>query len=139
GQAVITMLDRVYQTGESEFAHEMLVRLDHTNSGTLGNNYYNFTYQAIRDLTGNVDGIMVFAFEVTSQVESRREMEAANQELYLAQEALLNLNQELERRIAARTVELELSKAAIEAQRNQLHTIFMNSPTPFLVVDGPEF
>ncbi|MCP2045417.1 PAS domain-containing protein [Pontibacter sp. HSC-36F09] len=139
GQAVITMLDRVYQTGESEFAHEMLVRLDHTNSGTLGNNYYNFTYQTIRDLTGKIDGIMVFAFEVTSQVESRREMEAANQELYLAQEALLNLNQELERRIAARTVELELSKAAIEAQRNQLHTIFMNSPTPFLVVDGPEF
>ncbi|MDO6388725.1 PAS domain-containing protein [Pontibacter sp. BT731] len=139
GQAVMVLLDKVYQTGESEFAHEMLVRLDHTNSGILGNNYYNFIYQAIRNLAGDIAGIMVFAFEVTSQVESRREMELANQELYRAQEELLQLNQELERRIAARTAELELSKAAIEAQRNQLHTIFMNSPTPFLVLGGPNF
>ncbi|PVY39690.1 PAS domain-containing protein [Pontibacter virosus] len=139
GQAVITLLNKVYQTGESEFAHEMLVRLDHTNSGTLGNNYYNFTYQAIRNLAGDIDGIMVFAFEVTSQVESHRNMETANQELHRMQEALLQLNQELERRIAERTAELEFSKAAIEAQRNRLHSIFMNAPTPFLVVEGPEF
>ncbi|GGG03625.1 PAS domain-containing protein [Pontibacter amylolyticus] len=138
-QAVIGMLNKVYQTGESENAHEMLVRLDHTNSGVLGNKYFNFTYQAIRNLDGNIDGIMVFAFEVTLQVESRRKMEAANKELYLTQEALLRLNQELERRISERTAELELSKAAIEAQRNRLHTIFMNAPTPFLVVEGPEF
>ncbi|PKV76017.1 PAS domain-containing sensor histidine kinase [Pontibacter ramchanderi] len=139
GQAVIGLLNKVYHTGESAFAHEMLVRLDHTNSGKLGNNYYNFTYQAIRNIQGRIEGIMVFAFEVTAQVEARREMEATNVELYHAQEALLHLNEELERRIAARTEELQLSKAAIEAQRNQLQTIFMNSPTPFLVVDGPEF
>lgn len=138
-QAVIGMLNKVYQTGESENAHEMLVRLDHTNSGVLGNKYFNFTYQAIRNLDGNIDGIMVFAFEVTLQVESRRKMEAVNKELHLTQEALLRLNQELERRISERTAELELSKAAIEAQRNRLHTIFMNAPTPFLVVEGPEF
>lgn len=138
-QAVIGMLNKVYQTGVSENAHEMLVRLDHTNSGVLGNKYFNFTYQAIRNLDGNIDGIMVFAFEVTLQVESRRKMEAVNKELHLTQEALLRLNQELERRISERTAELELSKAAIEAQRNRLHTIFMNAPTPFLVVEGPEF
>ncbi|SIT83762.1 PAS domain-containing protein [Pontibacter indicus] len=139
GQTVIGMLNEVYQTGESAFAHELLVRLDHANSGNLGNNYYNFTYQAIRNLQGHIDGIMVFAFEVTAQVLARREMQASNLELYHAQKALLHLNEELEKRIAARTEELQLSKAAIEAQRNQLHTIFMNSPTPFLAVDGPEF
>lgn len=139
GQTVIGMLNDVYQTGESAFAHELLVRLDHANSGSLGNNYYNFTYQVIRNLQGHIDGIMVFAFEVTAQVEARRELEASNLELYHAQQALLHLNEELEKRIAARTEELQLSKAAIEAQRNQLQTIFMNAPTPFLVLDGPEF
>ncbi|MDX5422073.1 MAG: PAS domain-containing protein [Hymenobacteraceae bacterium] len=159
GQPIFALLDKVYQTGEVFHAHEMKVQLDHHNSGSLGHNYYNFIYQPVRNLEGEIYGIMVFAYEVTAQVESRQEVEkrekaqqalnkelqeanqriqAANAELSHTQRALQKLNQELEQRVADRTRELELSKAAVETQRNLLHTIFMNAPTPFVMLNGPE-
>lgn len=138
GQSVLGLLDKVYQTGEIVQAIEMKVQLDHTNSGQLGENYYNFTYQPIRNLQGNISGIMVFAYQVTAQVEARLEMEAVNRELRKTQQQLYQLNQDLEKRITERTMELELSKAATELQRNRLHTLFMDAPIPFLILDGPE-
>ncbi|MCX2740917.1 PAS domain-containing protein [Pontibacter anaerobius] len=159
GQSVLHLLDQVYSTGESVYAFETKVQLDHDNDGNLGNNYYNFTYQAVRNLDGDIDGIMVFAYEVTVQVNARREveqreqtlktlneqLEAANREIEAAyaelsqtQQALQQLNKELEERIATRTRELERSKATTELQRNRLHMLFMDAPIPFLILDGPE-
>lgn len=138
GQRIIHMLDTVYQTGKGVYAEEMKVQLDHTNSGDLGENYYNFTYQPIRGLQGSVEGIMVFAYQVTAQVEARLALEQANNELHHTQDALKKLNLELEARIAMRTQELEMAKAVTELQRNRLQTLFMEAPIPFLILDGPE-
>ncbi len=157
GQPIFGLLDRVYHTGEPFFANEMLVQLDHTNSGTLGENYYNFVYQATRDLNGEIDGILVFAYEVTAQVRARQQVEqsrrkvetlneelatanneliASNKELAEAKKALEQLNSELEERVAARTTDLKLAQEETERQRQLLHTIFMDAPSPIVILDG---
>jgi two-component system, sensor histidine kinase len=159
GQPIFGLLDKVYQTGETIYAHETQVQLDHTNSGDIGHNYYNFTYQAIRNLEGEIYGIMVFAYEVTTQVNARKEiekrqqalqelnkkLEEANQQTQAAysklaqmQLELQKMNRDLEKLVTERTSELEQSNAAIEEQRNFLHTILMNAPTPFVILEGPE-
>ncbi|AHM62736.1 sensor protein [Flammeovirgaceae bacterium 311] len=157
GQPIFGLLDRVYQTGEPFYANEMLVQLDHTNSGVLGENYYNFIYQATRDLDGNIDGILVFAYEVTTQVVARQQVEqsrqkvqtlneelattnneltAANKELAEAKHALEQLNSELEQRVVARTNALKLAQEETERQRQILHNIFMDAPSPIVILDG---
>ena len=95
GQPIFGLLDEVYRTGKSFYANEMLVQLDHGNSGALGNNYYNFVYQATRDGAGNIDGILVFAFEVTTQVVSRQKLEKSEQQLQALNQQLLNINTEV--------------------------------------------
>jgi PAS domain-containing protein len=95
GQPIFGLLDEVYSTGKTFYANEMLVQLDHANSGTLGNNYYNFVYQATRDGAGNIDGILVFAFEVTTQVVSRQKLEKSEQHLQALNQQLLSINTEV--------------------------------------------
>ncbi|MBD1395746.1 PAS domain-containing protein [Pontibacter sp. JH31] len=138
GQGIVHLLNQVYETGESVYAVEMKVQLDHANTGHLGENYYNFTYQPVRNLQGIIEGIMVFAYQVTAQVEARLELMQANAELSAAQEELKKLNMELEARIALRTQELERSKALTELQHKRLQTLFVDAPIPFLLLDGPK-
>ncbi len=160
GQPIFALLDKVYQTGESFFAHEMIVQLDHTNSGTLGENYYNFIYQATRNLEGNINGILVFAYEVTAQVLARRKVEqsekkfqslseelaAANEklkttnlELFGAKQALELLNSELEERVQVRTKELKLAQAEAQHQRDQLQQVFEQAPVSICVFRGSQY
>lgn len=159
GQPIFGLLDRVYNKGVRVQAHEMKVQLDHDNTGGLGHNYYNFTYQPIKNLGGTPEGIMVFAYEVTDLVTSRQQAEqreqalqklneelesaneevrAANEEISETQSALRELNQKLEERVTVRTRELQLSKAETEAQRNQLQQLFMQAPAPIVILDGPD-
>lgn len=104
GQPIFDLLDAVYRTGEPFFATEMLVQLDHGNQNPteLEKRYYNFTYQARRDLGGQIDGILVFAYEVTTQVQARQLAEASahqlahlNQQLDASNEELAATNEEL--------------------------------------------
>ncbi|PSR56866.1 hypothetical protein AHMF7605_26885 [Adhaeribacter arboris] len=97
GQPIFGLLDKVYQTGETFQAHEMLVQLDHNNSGgDLGQNYYNFIYQPTRNLAGAIDGILVFAYEVTAQVRARRQVEYSHQHVQELNEELQAVNEELQ-------------------------------------------
>jgi PAS domain S-box-containing protein len=160
GQPIIGLLNKVYRTGETFNAHEMLVQLDHNNSGgDLGQNYYNFIYQATRNLAGEIDGVLVFAYEVTTQVRARRQVEYShqqvqdlNEELQVANEELLNtnndllstqqalqqLNEELEDRVTERTKEVKNAQAAAERQRARLERFFMQAPAAICILDGPE-
>lgn len=108
GQPIFDLLDNVYRTGEPFYATEMLVQLDHDNDSPseLEKRYYNFTYQARRDLRGQVDGILVFAYEVTAQVQARQQVE--------------QLNKDLEGRVAERTQETQQALHEAHKQREQL-------------------
>lgn len=125
GQPIFGLLDNVYRTGESFYAHEMLVQLDHDNVGRLGQNYYNFIYQAIRNVAGDIDGILVFAYEVTAQVQARRQMEV--------------VNQELETRVAERTQEALAVRREAEVQRTELQRVFEQAPVAICVFRGPDY
>ena len=159
GQPIFGWLDNVYRTEETFYAHEMLVQLDHNNSGRLGENYYNFVYQAIRNLNGAIEGILVFAYEVTAQVRARyevqnlneelaaanEELQAANEEirvaiteLQLSEQALLELNNGLEIRVSERTRQVWAAQQEAERQRARLERFFMQAPAAICILDGPE-
>jgi PAS domain S-box-containing protein len=154
GQPIFGLLDRVYQTGETFHASEMLVQLDHHNEGRqeLEQRYYNFIYQARHDLKNEIDGILVFAYEVTPQVQARQQVQHLNEELaatneelsasneeYLAtnaalastQQTLRVLNQELEARVQERTQQLA-------EQQQLLSQILSQVPAAVATLSGPE-
>ena len=168
GQPIFGLLDEVYRTGEPFRANEMLVQLDHDNSGgrELEKRYYNFVYQARFDGRKRPDGIMVFAYDVTLQVVARQrieaseryaananeelaaaneELQAANEEirannddLFHAQLGVRELNMQLEMRVSQRTVELQVAQAEAERQRARLHHLFMQAPAAICILDGPD-
>lgn len=131
GQPIFGLLDEVYRTGESFHAQEMMVQLDHKNEGELGQNFYNFIYQPTRNLAGTIDGILVFAYEVTAQVRARKLVEQSEEKLIL-------LNQELEDRVQERTQELQYAQKEAESQRQILHDLFMQAPAPIVILEGEE-
>jgi PAS domain S-box-containing protein len=161
GQPIFDLLDRVYRTGETFRANEMLVQLDHANEGrqVLEKRYYNFIYQARHDQAGTTNGIFVFAYDVTPQVRARQQVQELNEELAaineelrasndefltantalaLAQQELHALNQELEARVAARTREAQEAHAKTERQRRRLEHLFMAAPAAICILTGPE-
>ena len=74
-QGIIQLLDDVYNTGIPFIATEMLIQIDLDSNGILSDTYMNFMYQAHRDSVGQIDGIFVFAIDVTEQVQSRIQIE----------------------------------------------------------------
>ena len=63
------MLQSVYQTGEPLYAYETPVTLVRNGKQELV--YYTFTYQAQRNVQGEIEGVAVLANEVTPQVEAK--------------------------------------------------------------------
>jgi PAS domain S-box-containing protein len=161
GQPVFELLDTVYRTGETYYAQEMLVQLDHANAGSraLEKRYYNFIYQARHNLVGAIDGIFVLAYDVTTLVLARHEVQQLNEELaatneelqasneeYLtantalqeAQQQFQQLNQELEERVTERTTQLRAARAETERQRARLAQLFAQAPAAICILAGPE-
>ncbi|GAB2862148.1 PAS domain-containing sensor histidine kinase [Hymenobacter ruber] len=162
GQPIFGLLDNVYRTGETFRASEMLVQLDHDNEGRreLEKRYYNFIYQARHNSKGAINGIFVFAYDVTPQVLARQEIQALNEELAAINEELRTsndefltanaalaqseqqlsaLNQELESRVAARTHEAQAARAEAEARRTELQQVFEQAPVAIALFQGPRY
>jgi PAS domain S-box-containing protein len=76
GIPLLQDLREVYRTGETFVAQELPLRLARHDGGPLEEIYWTFTYQARRTAHGAVDGVLVFAHEVTDQVQARRVVEA---------------------------------------------------------------
>jgi two-component system sensor histidine kinase VicK len=74
-QPVWEILRGVYNTGNTFEGKELLVPLSKTDNGPLEDVFFNFIYQARRDEKGNIDGILVFAIDVTDTVLNRRKIE----------------------------------------------------------------
>ena len=76
GQGFFELLDRVYATGEPFIGNELSVLLDR-GKGVLERAVVNLVYQPMRGADGEIDGIAVYASEVTELVDAReREKEA---------------------------------------------------------------
>ena len=117
---VFECLDEVYRTGESHRTNEQLVYLDRTNTGQLAPGYFNFVYQATREVDGEVSGILLLATEVTSLVQARQQVQELNQELAAAIEQLRSSNTDLECQVADRTHALLVTLQQLEQRRREL-------------------
>jgi signal transduction histidine kinase/ActR/RegA family two-component response regulator len=80
-QVFPVMLDRVYRTGEAEIGNEVRARLSRGADGASEDAFFNFIYQPLRDERGLTRGIMMFAYEVTEQVNARLRVEHLADEL----------------------------------------------------------
>ncbi|HEX8395337.1 MAG TPA: PAS domain-containing protein [Longimicrobium sp.] len=74
-QGFLALMDQVYRTGVPYEGREAPLVWDRAGDGTLVEGFFDFVYQPLFDPAGAVEGILVFAVEVTAQVRARREVE----------------------------------------------------------------
>ncbi|MBC6991986.1 PAS domain-containing protein [Hymenobacter sp. BT491] len=68
---------QVYETGVTHEKLGNLIPLARPEDGVLEDRYFNYIQQARYSEQGDIDGVLVFAFEVTEQVVARQEAEKA--------------------------------------------------------------
>jgi signal transduction histidine kinase len=95
--AVYTTFRQVYDTGQTHEEHAMLIPLARPTDGVLEDRYFRYIQQARYSADGRIDGVIVFAFEVTEQVHIRLQVENLNQELTATNEELSKSNAQLTR------------------------------------------
>jgi PAS domain S-box-containing protein len=71
-QGFLDLLNRVYTSGQAFRGDEIAVMLEQA-SGPAIQQYLDFTYQPLLDGVGQVQGILVFAVNMTEQVRSRQQ------------------------------------------------------------------
>ena len=157
GQGFEALLDGVMATGVPHVADEAPTRID--RPGRPGTAYFNFVYQPLRAADGRISGVAVVATEVSEQVAARRQVQALNEQLAVAnaalqatneelhhhnaalrraQRQLQQLNQTLETRVAAGVEQAQAARADAEAQRGRLERLFMAAPAAICIMAGPE-
>jgi signal transduction histidine kinase/DNA-binding response OmpR family regulator len=77
GAEAVGLMDRVFQTGETRSVDEFPVGGAEDASPQ---SFLRLTLQATRSASGAVDGVLVFAIDVTSEVRSRKELEVYAEE-----------------------------------------------------------
>ncbi|GAB2962769.1 hypothetical protein GCM10027048_34310 [Hymenobacter coalescens] len=95
GQPFFGLLDAVYRTGEAQYGREVLAYIDRDNSGRRVPVYFNFTYRATCNATGQVGGVLVMAHDVSELVQARQRAEAQAQHTQLLNEELAAANAEM--------------------------------------------
>lgn len=74
-QGFVTLLDKIYTTGEPFVGNAVPVELE-KNTGHLETVYVDFVYQPMYDVDGKVDGIFVHGVDITPHMRMREEREA---------------------------------------------------------------
>jgi signal transduction histidine kinase/DNA-binding response OmpR family regulator len=75
GQGFRRLLDDVIASGVPYEGREAPVKLARGADGGFETIYFNFVYTPLRGASGVVDGVLVVAFDVTEEVQSRAEVE----------------------------------------------------------------
>ncbi len=79
GTPLLGVLDEVYRTGKAFVAEEYPLSLIGAD-GTIGEGYFKFSLEPLRDSRGDVYGMIAMGIETTEQVRARRLLEKTNQE-----------------------------------------------------------
>ncbi|WP_339889412.1 PAS domain S-box protein [uncultured Flavobacterium sp.] len=96
-QGYISILDHVYQTGESYSGTETLVKLNANNNDEIIDFYLNFAFQPYRNGNGEIEGIFFFINDITEQIISRNKLEKSEKQyrqiVETAQEGIMQLDE----------------------------------------------
>src|SRR5207342_2215266 len=85
-QGHIRLLDEVYRTRKPYVGKEMPIRIVNKKGGSSFS-YLNLIYQAFGDEKGKPEGILVFCYDVSEMVDTRREIEVVEYRSRLALDA----------------------------------------------------
>jgi signal transduction histidine kinase len=96
GTPIPDLFQRVYQTGEPVTVQELPLLQARHEGHAPEEIYWTFTYQARRTAHGIIDGVRVFAHDVTEQVRTRQRVQELNEELADTNQELAALNEELQ-------------------------------------------
>lgn len=107
-QGFVDLLNQVYRTGLSHEGKEEPAWTRRTPGGPREERLFNFVCQPMRDAEGAVEGILVYAMDVTQEVMARRRTEA----LATRQAAVAGLGQRLMEDGLADLYEVAVSVAA---------------------------
>ena len=80
-QDVFDALQRVLDTGEAFTASDWLIPYDRDGAGVIENAWFNCVFHPLRELNGEVSGIIAIGNDVTVQVLARKTLERANKGL----------------------------------------------------------
>ena len=109
---LVSMLDEAYRTGERRVGTEIPLPVDRDGDGlTEAAAHFDFVYEPLRDDSGNVEGVMIHAVDITEHVAARtreRDLRSAFEE----SEARYRRRAEELARLAAR---LERSNRELDA------------------------
>jgi len=72
---ILSILAKVYETGKPFVATEMEILLARDEGKEPEEIYFNFSYQPMYDINHEIDGILVFGYEVTNQVLAKKKSE----------------------------------------------------------------
>jgi PAS domain S-box-containing protein len=149
GQGFLEILQEVARTGQPYVGTEVPAQL--LQNGRLETRYFSFVYKPLLGARGEVLGVIDIAVEVTEQVLARTQVQSLNEELAAineelrasndeflnantaltrSQQALHDLNQELEARVAERT-------RAAQTQQKLLRQILAQVPASIATLSGP--
>jgi PAS domain S-box-containing protein len=131
-QPVWDGLLKVYETGCTHTADRKLVPVARPD-GVVEERYFTYIEQARQNEHGEIDGVVVFGFEVTEQVRTHEQVQrlnqkltAANQDLYAANKQLTRTNIDLDNFIYTASHDL---KAPITNIEGLLHLLRRTLPT----------
>ena len=97
GQPVWHGLKAVYETGRTHYADNVPVPVARPGDGVVEERYFSYIEQARYSEQGHIDGVLVFAYEVTEQVLARQQVQGLNLKLTAANEELCAANKQLTR------------------------------------------
>lgn len=116
-QGLLRVLDRVYTTGVPSSGSEFPITMIR-GDGAVEHRFFNYVFQPVRGADESADGVLIYAVDVTEQVQARREVER------LASEA------------AARSTELEASerryRTIVETAQEGIWILDVASSTTFV-------
>ncbi|HEX4341599.1 MAG TPA: ATP-binding protein [Polyangiaceae bacterium] len=76
-QPFMGYLDRVHRTGQTHEGREERAEMPTGPGGSLVEAFFNYVYAPLRDTKGDIEGILLAAFDVTAQVRARYESDRA--------------------------------------------------------------
>jgi PAS domain S-box-containing protein len=119
GQGFYEILDTVYQTGQSFHGAKQRASMVQAD-GVEREMFINFTYQAKRGPSGDIDGILVVIYEVTDQVNEQREFEQLAENLraaIVARDTFLGVaSHELNTPLTTLKLQTQLNKRLFQGQ-----------------------